>query len=130
MLILTLRTDNVEAEVGLYDDLKRLSYEKWQAHRELSVTLHKKIEELLTAEKKSWQDIQGITVFKGPGSFTGLRIGLTIANTLSYGLRVPVVSSIGDNWLVDGVVRLINGENEKMSMPEYGVPPNISTPRR
>ena len=80
MLILTIRTDKPEAEIGLFEDNKQLAYEMWQAHRELSDTIHKKIEKLLKSQKKDWQNIDGIVCFKGPGSFTGLRIGLTVGN--------------------------------------------------
>ena len=50
MLILTLRTDKPEAELGLYKNTHCLSYLNWQAHRKLAETIHKKIQELLAAE--------------------------------------------------------------------------------
>ncbi len=52
MLILTIKTDQTTAEVGLYEDEQRLAYEAWEAHRELSVTVHTKIQELLTKNTK------------------------------------------------------------------------------
>ena len=48
------------------------------------------IEELLYKRKKTLQDITNIEVNEGPGSFTGLRVGVSIANALGYALRVPV----------------------------------------
>jgi len=51
-----------------------------------------KIETLLQTRGKSWADIQGLVCFQGPGSFTGLRIGLTVANALSYSYNLPVVA--------------------------------------
>jgi tRNA threonylcarbamoyladenosine biosynthesis protein TsaB len=38
-------------------------------------------------------DIEGVVCFKGPGSFTGLRIGLTVGNALAYAQNIPVVAS-------------------------------------
>lgn len=49
MLILTIRTDKPEAEIGLFNDQEKIAYEVWEAHRELSVSLHQKVEDLLRA---------------------------------------------------------------------------------
>ena len=38
------------------------------------------------------KDINKVAVCKGPGSFTGVRIGVSIAKTLSYSLNIPIVS--------------------------------------
>jgi tRNA threonylcarbamoyladenosine biosynthesis protein TsaB len=130
MLILTIRTDKPEAEIGLYNDAQQLGYEIWQAHRELSSTIHKKITELLKQQQKAWQDIEGIVCFKGPGSFTGLRIGITIANAAAATLQVPIVSSSGKDWLEKGLARLQNSENEKSAIPEYGQAPHITKQKR
>lgn len=130
MLILTLRTDNPEAEIGLFDDDRKLTYETWQAHRQLADTLHRKIEDLLRGQKKNWQDIQGIVVFKGPGSFTGLRIGLTVTNTLAYALSIPAVGEMGEEWVQSGEQRLNNGNQDLPVIPEYGAPVHITQAKK
>ena len=48
------------------------------------------IEELLTERNMSLKDITAITVATGPGSFTGLRVGVSIANALGFLLQVLV----------------------------------------
>ncbi len=48
------------------------------------------IEELLKKENKTLKDITEIEVNPGPGSFTGLRVGASIANALGFALKVPV----------------------------------------
>ncbi|MDB5170303.1 MAG: hypothetical protein JWN82_699 [Candidatus Saccharibacteria bacterium] len=129
MFILTIRTDKQEAEIGLSDDHKQLVYEKWQAHRELAETINKKIIDVLMSGGIRLHELNGIVVFKGPGSFTGLRIGLTVANALAYSLTIPVVSTMEDDWLASGIDRLLGDQDEKVAMPEYGALPNITTPK-
>lgn len=129
MLILTIRTDNPEAEIGLYDDQKQLAYEVWPAHRELSDTILTKIKELLGSQGKDFKDIQGIVCFQGPGSFTGLRIGITVADTFAYGLNVPVVAT-QDDWIERGIRRLKAGENDRIALPHYGAPVHITQQKK
>lgn len=130
MLIISLRTDKPEAELGLYTDATQLAYLTWPAHRELAETIHLKISALLKNNPKTLQDIQGIVVFKGPGSFTGLRIGLTVANALAYGLSVPIVCQEDPQWLERGIERLVKGETEKVALPEYGALPHITQQKK
>ncbi len=47
-------------------------------------------EELLTNSNISFNDLTKIEVNPGPGSFVGLRVGLSIANTLGFFLKIPV----------------------------------------
>lgn len=130
MLFLTIRSDKPEAEIGLFDDQEKVAYEVWEAHRELSVTLHQKIETLLEAAGKELKDLDGIVGFAGPGSFTGLRIGLTVANALAYGLEKPVVASKGEDWISSGITRLQNGDRDKIALPEYGAPVHITKQKK
>lgn len=130
MIILTIRTDKPEAEIGLYHDHGQLAYETWQAHRELGQTIHLKVHELLQSQDKDWKDVEGIVTFQGPGSFTGLRIGLTVANALAYAQNIPIVAVMDENWTNDGIGRLLKGENDKIALPEYGAEANITKPRK
>ena len=50
------------------------------------------IERLLKYTQLTMKDIEGIVVASGPGSYTGLRIGVTAAKTLAYTLNVPLYS--------------------------------------
>jgi tRNA threonylcarbamoyladenosine biosynthesis protein TsaB len=129
MIILTIRTDNPEAEIGLYSDKKQLAYDMWHAHRDLSATIHAKLEELLKKQNKDWHDVQGIVCYQGPGSFTGLRIGLTVGNALAYTLKVPIVAEQND-WIERGIARLLGGESDPLALPHYGQDAHITLPKR
>lgn len=48
------------------------------------------IEKLLHRQKLTIQDVTSITVHEGPGSFTGLRVGVSIGNALSALLQIPI----------------------------------------
>src|SRR6478736_2198290 len=98
MLILALRTDKPEAELSLYDGTKKLAEIKWQAHLKLAETLNYKIEEILNKSSISYKDLEAIAIFKGPGSFTGLRIGFSVANALAYAQGLPIVARTGEDW--------------------------------
>ncbi|HXR50043.1 MAG TPA: tRNA (adenosine(37)-N6)-threonylcarbamoyltransferase complex dimerization subunit type 1 TsaB [Verrucomicrobiae bacterium] len=129
MLILTIRTDKPEAEIGLFHSTTQLAYLTWPAHRELAETIHLKIKELLTSQAKELYHLQGVIVFKGPGSFTGLRIGVSVANALADGLNIPIAAVSGDKWIQVGIVQLNDGEGQKLAVPEYGAPPHITRPK-
>lgn len=130
MIILTIRTDNPEAELGLYEDTQQLEHVVWHAHRQLAETLHKQIEHVLHKHGKSLHDVGGIACYEGPGSFTGLRIGLTVANTLAYGLAVPIVASGGDGWQKVAIKKLLAGGTDTMALPEYGADVHITLPKQ
>jgi tRNA threonylcarbamoyladenosine biosynthesis protein TsaB len=130
MIILTIRTDKPESEIGLYDGEKQLTYEVWPAHRQLAETLHRKIEALLKAQDKTWPDIQGIVCYQGPGSFTGLRIGLTVANALAYSYQLPVVAQQDPGWIETGIKRLLDGANDTLALPFYGADAHITLPKK
>jgi tRNA threonylcarbamoyladenosine biosynthesis protein TsaB len=129
MIILTLRTDKPEAEIGLYNDQTQLAYEVWQAHRQLAETIHAKIRDLLASQAKDWADIQGIVVYRGPGSFTGLRIGVSIANTLAYSLDIPIIATDND-WIEKGIATLQTNPSKTAVVPEYGRPATVTTPKK
>lgn len=117
---LTIRTDKPEAELGLFgSDGKQVEYKSWQAHRQLSETIHKKLDEMLKAQGLTSNEVSGVVFYAGPGSFTGLRIGAAVANALAIGLGVPVVSSGGENWIQQGIAQIASGKFGS-ALPFYG----------
>jgi tRNA threonylcarbamoyladenosine biosynthesis protein TsaB len=130
MIILTIRTDKPEAEIGLYDDQTQLAYYTWEAHRQLAESLHATIHTLIQAENYEWADLQGIVTFRGPGSFTGLRIGISVANALADSLKVPIVATEDPEWLEQGIKKILNGQSDETALPEYGAPVRITQQKK
>lgn len=130
MNILTIRTDKPEAEIGLFQDTEEKACYRWEAHRILAETIHIKISQLLKENAMTLSDIEGIVVFRGPGSFTGLRIGIAVANTLAASLRTPIVGSTAESWTTDGLQRILNNETDEVVIPEYGALPNITAQKK
>jgi tRNA threonylcarbamoyladenosine biosynthesis protein TsaB len=77
---------------------------------------------VLDEQNRSLKDLQGIVIYKGPGSFTGLRIGFSVANALADSLKIPIISGSGDNWANQAIQDLQAGKNEVQALPDYGAP--------
>lgn len=130
MTILTLRTDKPVAEIAVYEDNKLLQQKKWEAHRWLAETLHTELHLLLEKSGKNWENIKGICVFAGPGSFTGLRIGISVANALAYSLTVPIIAVGGDGWEGLGIKEINEGNGLRQVVPDYGGGAHITAPKK
>jgi tRNA threonylcarbamoyladenosine biosynthesis protein TsaB len=107
-----------------------LEYYLWESGRSLAERLLEEIKSLLMRNDCKWEQIEGLIYYEGPGSFTGLRIGATVANTIAYVRKVPIVGTRGDAWVPDGIKRLAQGENAKQVTPFYDREPNITKPGR
>ena len=95
--------------------LDEQTYE-WQSHRDLGRDLLRFIHEKLTENQKTWSDLTELHYFTGPSSFTGLRIGATIINTLAHELHLPIYDQ--------------NGNNLTLALPTYDRPANITLPKK
>lgn len=129
-MFLTIRTDNPEAEIGIFKGHAQLSYRKWEANRQLAKELLAVIRDELQKCGAEWKDVAGVVVYEGPGSFTGLRIGITVADSISYGNTVPIVGAQGEDWIATGLKRLAAGENDKLVLPHYGAEANITISKK
>lgn len=92
-LILCLETATTNCSVGIARDGKLLTLKednsKNYSHAE---KLHVFINEALSEAGISAEDLDAIAVSKGPGSYTGLRIGVSSAKGLCYSLDIPLIS--------------------------------------
>ncbi len=130
-MIISLRTDSPLVNLSLLTkDGHVVAEEKWQADRTLADNLHTHLNDLLARQNSGWEEVEGIIVYRGPGSFTGLRIGITVVNALGYGLNVPVIGETGETWQETAIARLKNGQNDKVVLPHYGADPHITSPRK
>ena len=128
-MIVLLDTSTYECKLTFVDGEWRYDA-TWQADRELAKGLLGYIQTQLESQSKTWTDLTGLGVLKGPGSFTGLRIGITVLNTVAYAQHIPIVGETGDDWLKVAVQRLLNGESDSIVLPEYGGEANITLPRK
>lgn len=82
-------SNNKEITVGLVKDRKKFVIKKqsdtWKAQMVLPL-----IHELLEKHNMTIHQVDEIEVNPGPGSFTGLRVGVAIANTLGAWLKIPI----------------------------------------
>ena len=103
---------------------------EWESGRGLAKGLLGYLDSELAGQSKQWSDVTGIVVYKGPGSFTGLRISVTVCNTLAHANGWPIVGETGDDWQARGIARLAAGDNDEIVLPEYGGEANITQPRK
>lgn len=127
---LLLDTSTPICYVTIVDDEGVWRASQWEANRELARDLLAYLRDKLAEQSLTFADIRGIGVYEGPGSFTGLRIGITVANTLASSLGVPIVGTTGDKWREDAVRQLDEGDDQRLVMPAYGGEANITTPRK
>ena len=127
---LLLDTSTATCRLTLIDDNNQSFDYEWQADRTLARYLLKFLQEKLTEHNVDFHNVTAIGVMKGPGSFTGLRIGLSVANTLADSLQIPIVGTNGDNWREVALSRLVRGETDKIVLPEYGGDAHTTRPRK
>lgn len=120
-MILFLDTSGSKCKVWLDDELF-----VWDAGRGLAKGILRFLEECLEKHSSSWEDLTGLVFMKGPGSFTGLRIGAVVMNTIADSENLPIVGEVGDDWREKAEQRLSAGKNDKIVLPEYGAEANIT----
>lgn len=128
-MIILLDTSTSTCYLTIVDGQSRTQV-NWEAGRGLARGLLGFIRQELQKQHQNIKDISGIGVMKGPGSFTGLRIGLTLANTLADSLNIPIVGEMGENWAEEAISRLGQSQNDRIVMPFYGQEAHITQPKK
>lgn len=130
-MILALRTDSMTAFLATLSPAGEVIKSKeWEAGRKLSVQLPSSIDQILFDSHITYSEISGVMVYEGPGSFTGLRIGITIANTIAHEQHIPIVGTTGKDWMQLGIQKLQAAKPGAIAMPVYGGEANITKPRK
>ena len=92
-LILHIETATTNCSVSLAES-GQLLYLKEHASAQYSHAeeLHLFIKQMMNEVGKSFEELKAVAVSKGPGSYTGLRIGVSAAKGLCYALDIPLIS--------------------------------------
>jgi tRNA threonylcarbamoyladenosine biosynthesis protein TsaB len=91
MLLLALDTSTRQASVALSSEDVLYGEYTWQIGNNHSVELLEHIQRLLAECGNTMQDIDGVAVATGPGSFNGLRVAVATAKALAFALQRPLV---------------------------------------
>lgn len=106
-----------EARIALLKSGKIIAQKKWEG-KELSEKLLKEIDQLIGKNKTK---IDAIAIYPGPGSYTGLRVGITVANFLAWSLKIPIFEADVDGNIKD--------KNNKIILPKYLRRAHITKPK-
>ncbi|MFL6516976.1 MAG: tRNA (adenosine(37)-N6)-threonylcarbamoyltransferase complex dimerization subunit type 1 TsaB [Bacillus sp. (in: firmicutes)] len=109
MTILAIDTSNYALGVALLEDNQVLGEYITNLKKNHSVRIMPAIQTLMKDCEKVPADLTKIVVAKGPGSYTGVRIGVTIAKTLAWTLKIPLVGISSLEILASGVGRYFDG---------------------
>ena len=106
MKYLFIDTSNSFISIYIVKDNKVLVYKKVETLKDMANTIMPLIRDAFNEVNFHIKDIDKIFVTIGPGSFTGIRVGITVAKTISYCLNIPVypistleyLSSVNTNY--------------------------------
>ncbi len=90
MVSLYLDTHRSVIVFALYKDEKLWKKKEILSPMDHSMILIPSLKEFLEENHLKVEDLSDLVVVTGPGSFTGVRLGVTIAKTLSYSLNIPI----------------------------------------
>ena len=94
MILIVDTSDSKLVWIALKND-KQLIQKLEEENQYGSQVLLPLITKLLEANQLTWSDLKSIEVVTGPGSFTGLRVGVSVAQALGFALDVPVNGHVG-----------------------------------
>ena len=121
MITILLDSSNTNLSVGIAKDnllLESISYEAWQQQSEHMIPELSKLLEKYGVNKN---DIEEVVVAMGPGSYTGVRIAITIAKTIAVALNTKLYPVSSLRVLKDGDVPSVCLINARSGRSYFGV---------
>jgi len=109
MKILSIDTSNYALGIGLLDESQVMGEYISNIKKNHSVRVMPAIQTLMNECGVNPKDLTKIVVAKGPGSYTGVRIGVTIAKTLAWTLNIPITGVSSLETLAASAGRYFNG---------------------
>ena len=115
-LVLECSTPNASLAIG--NESKQLEL-NWVRQKMYGEPLLENVREILEQASVNVKDLRGILVSGGPGSFTGIRVSVSVARTFAYSLEVPV--ALYDSLQAVAITRSSrSGRNNGVIMNAYG----------
>ncbi|MHB0858977.1 MAG: tRNA (adenosine(37)-N6)-threonylcarbamoyltransferase complex dimerization subunit type 1 TsaB [Anaerolineae bacterium] len=90
-MLLAIDTATRQASLALYDASGVVAERSWRSANHHSVEVMPAIADMLAQQRLKMAALRAVAVSQGPGSFTGLRIGMSIAKGLCLGLDIPIL---------------------------------------
>jgi tRNA threonylcarbamoyladenosine biosynthesis protein TsaB len=90
-MLLAIDTATRTASLALYSSEGVLAETTWRSRENHTIELTPQIVRLLELAGAEKNQLTAIAVGLGPGSFTGLRVGISVAKGLAFGLRIPLI---------------------------------------
>jgi tRNA threonylcarbamoyladenosine biosynthesis protein TsaB len=103
-MILCLETATTVCSVALCDRAGIISVMESHENKSHATQLTLYIEELLGKANIRPEELEAVAVSKGPGSYTGLRIGVSVAKGLAYGASVPLIGIDTTRSMFNGMI--------------------------
>ncbi|MFH1366466.1 MAG: tRNA (adenosine(37)-N6)-threonylcarbamoyltransferase complex dimerization subunit type 1 TsaB [Patescibacteria group bacterium] len=133
LIINTAKQNEIRVAIALGKKIiqKKLKIEFHESEKLLPL-----LDSLLKENKIKLKDLKAIFVVVGPGPFTSLRIGITVANTLAFSLNIHVIGFKSEEFsglkdiIKKGEKRLVTRRKASFVFPHYGMRPHITKPKK
>ncbi len=109
--LLFIETSALECSVALSRDKEIILCKENAIQNSHSALLSVFIQEIITESGIKYQDLDAVVVSKGPGSYTGLRIGVSTAKGICYAAEVPLIAIDTTLALANAAVKQLPSEN-------------------
>lgn len=118
MISLAIEASHKTLSVALFEKNNCLAYETLYNTLQHSIHLAPTVQNVLQHANKTMQQLNCIIISNGPGSYTGLRIGVSYAKTLAYTLNIPIIPVSSLNVLAHSFVGYVtpNTDDEQQTI--------------